>query len=227
MGIDCWVLLARRTYSRARKCGHWMVCSLEAIRSGSRRYVTCRHDDCAYLLTWIARIGVTASSIMMLLPPQSARRSVRLRCAGTLASISYLYSHLTAAWISSEPFSRGEEEDDAADNSDPAHLPWVQEFRERFLEIAQELQLLQTQATVAQLEGNVRGKWPAEEYTKLVQVESEMAWALGVVSVVHGCNHIMHYPDMKEAWLFFKRDGQRHQGGAPEAHRSRESQLCE
>lgn len=121
---------------------------------------------------------------MMLLPPQSARRSVRLRCAGTLTSISYLYSHLTAAWISSEPFSAGEE-DDAADKNDPTQLPWMQEFRERFLEIAQQLQLLRTQAAIAKLEGNVRGKWPAEEYAQLVQIESEMTWALGVVSVLH------------------------------------------
>ncbi|EPS95103.1 hypothetical protein FOMPIDRAFT_1038634 [Fomitopsis schrenkii] len=125
-------------------------------------------------------IGVAASSIMMLLPPQSARRSVRLRCAGTLTSISYLYSHLTAAWISSEPFSAGEE-DDAADKNDPTQLPWMQEFRERFLEIAQQLQLLRTQAAIAKLEGNVRGKWPAEEYAQLVQIESEMTWALGVL----------------------------------------------
>ena len=115
----------------------------------------------------------------MLLPPQSARRSVRLRCAGTLASISYLYSHLTAAWISEEPFTGSED----GDGADPARLPWVLEFRERFLEIAQQLQVLKTQASVAKLEGNVRGKWPAEEYAQLVQIESEMAWALGVVSV--------------------------------------------
>lgn len=136
----------------------------------------------------IVHIGVAASSIMMLLPPQSARRSVRLRCAGTLASIAYLYSHLTGAWISSEPFSRSENDDDAVDNSDPTRLPWVQEYRERFLEIAQQLQLLKTQATVAKLEGNIRGKWPAEEYAQLVQIESEMAWSLGVVSVMHGAD---------------------------------------
>lgn len=120
---------------------------------------------------------------MMFLPPQSARRSVRLRCAGTLSSIAYLYSHLTAAWISSEPFSVREEDDNA---NIPTRLPWVQEFRERFLEVAQQLQLLKTQATIAKLEGNVRGKWPAEEYAQLVQIESEMTWALGVVSVLTG-----------------------------------------
>ncbi|TFY63497.1 hypothetical protein EVJ58_g3215 [Rhodofomes roseus] len=122
-------------------------------------------------------IGVAASSIMMILPPQSARRSVRLRCASTMSAISYLYSHLTAAWISPKPFSEGDNDDATG----PGKLLWVQEYRERFLEIAQQLQVLRTQAGMAKLEGNVRGKWPAEEYAQLVQVESEMAWALGVL----------------------------------------------
>ncbi|KZT71069.1 hypothetical protein DAEQUDRAFT_724415 [Daedalea quercina L-15889] len=129
----------------------------------------------------LVTIGVAASSIVMIIPPQSARRSVRLRCAGTMASLSYLYSHLTAAWISSESFSDKSEDGDAANNVDPTRLPWVQEYRERFIEIAQQIQLLRAQAGIAKLEGNVRGKWPAEEYAKLVAVESEMAWALGVL----------------------------------------------
>ncbi|KAH9925739.1 uncharacterized protein B0H18DRAFT_1007982 [Fomitopsis serialis] len=126
-------------------------------------------------------IGVAASSVMMILPPQSARRSVRLRCASSLSALSYLYSHLMAAWISPGSSSEGGEDGDTPDDVDPNKRSWVQEYRERFIEIAQQLQLLRTQAGIAKLEGNVRGKWPAEEYAQLVQVESEMTWALGVL----------------------------------------------
>jgi len=126
-------------------------------------------------------IGVAASSIMMILPPQSARRSVRLRCASSLSALSYLYSHLMAAWISPRSSSERGENGETPDDVQPNKLPWVQEYRERFIEIAQQLQLLRTQAGIAKLEGNVRGKWPSEEYAQLVQVESEMTWALGVL----------------------------------------------
>jgi len=123
----------------------------------------------------LVTIGCLASFIMMILPPTSARKSVRLRCASTIASLSYIYSHLMAAWIDEAVPAGGDKE------GMPRSAEWVQHFREKLISVAQQIQALRTQAGIAKFEGNIRGAWPYEEYSRLVDVESEMMVNLAVI----------------------------------------------
>ncbi|EED82525.1 predicted protein [Postia placenta Mad-698-R] len=126
---------------------------------------------------WVlVMIGCAASFIMMILPPTSARKSVRLRCASIMSSLSHLYSHLMAAWIDEVvPTEDGKE-------GMPRGTEWVQDFREKIIAVAQQLQALKMQAAIARFEGNIRGAWPSKEYNKLVEVETEMTANLAMLA---------------------------------------------
>lgn len=126
---------------------------------------------------WVlVMIGCAASFIMMILPPTSARKSVRLRCASIMSSLSHLYSHLMAAWIDEVvPTEDGKE-------GMPRGTEWVQDFREKIIAVAQQLQTLKMQAAIARFEGNIRGAWPSKEYNKLVEVETEMTANLAMLA---------------------------------------------
>ena len=58
---------------------------------------------------------------------------------------------------------------------------WIDEFRERVLNLSQQVQGLKIQTALAKWEGNIRGAWPFEEYNRMVQVEEEMIAALAQV----------------------------------------------
>lgn len=64
----------------------------------------------------------------------------------------------------------------------PRGTEWVQDFREKIIAVAQQLQTLKMQAAIARFEGNIRGAWPSKEYNKLVEVETEMTANLAMVS---------------------------------------------
>ena len=47
-------------------------------------------------------IGSAASFVLMMLPPKSGRKAVRLRNAGTVGALGFLYADVVSAWIGSE-----------------------------------------------------------------------------------------------------------------------------
>ncbi|THH31626.1 hypothetical protein EUX98_g2549 [Antrodiella citrinella] len=122
-------------------------------------------------------IGVAASFIMMMLPPKSGRKAVRLRNANTIMMISNLYQEITSAWIKI-PSSSASLEKNEPDLSFAEQIPFL---RDRLLGVATQLQALAGQTMIAKFEGNFRGKWPMDEYLKLVETQVEMLIALGLL----------------------------------------------
>ena len=106
----------------------------------------------------------------MMLPPKSGRKAVRLRNAGTMSTLSYLYSDIMAAWISSDASQKG---------SSAELLP---RLRQKFLGLAQQIQAVKMQTMVAKWEGSIRGAWPGNEYLKLAGVQADMMSSLALVS---------------------------------------------
>ena len=139
-------------------------------------------------------LGCVASFILIIIPPTSGRKAVRLRNAAIINDLSSLYSVLMTAWISKE----GEDQEQIAekniapesvteDNEKKASITdkiprrerkWVQSFREKILPLAQQMQGLKRQTLTAKWEGNLRGAWPIEEYITLVEKEFDMLAAL-------------------------------------------------
>ncbi|KAG7440200.1 uncharacterized protein BT62DRAFT_1012986 [Guyanagaster necrorhizus] len=123
-------------------------------------------------------IGSGASFVVMMLPPTSGRKAVRLRNASSISSLSNLYGHLISTWISEvgpdeEKVERGEEQ---------AKTRWVKEFREKVMGASSEMRTIRELTELAMWEGSLRGKWPKEEYVQLVEVQIEMVsslWQLG------------------------------------------------
>lgn len=123
-------------------------------------------------------IGSLASFIVMIFPPTSGRKAVRMRNASTVAELSYIYSHLMSAWINDE-----EPADDQKEKGDSlTSAEWIPEFRHKLIAVAQQLQALRTQTTVAKWEGSIRGAWPFEEYLNLLNIQSDMVGNLALVS---------------------------------------------
>ncbi|CAL1710858.1 unnamed protein product [Somion occarium] len=114
-------------------------------------------------------IGCAGSFILMMFPPKSGRKAVRLRNASSITSISYLYSMLISAWIS-------EKEKPQQDG-----VEWVPGFRDRMIAVAAKLQAVKGQTEIARWEGSIRGAWPYDEYVKLENVETEMIVSLALL----------------------------------------------
>lgn len=109
---------------------------------------------------------------MMMLPPKSGRKAVRLRNASTMSQLSFLYSDIMAAWISSN------------DNVKHAHgslTELLPNARKKFLALAAQLQAVKTQTAIAKWEGSIRGAWPGDEYMKLANVQTDMTSSLALV----------------------------------------------
>uniref|UniRef100_A0A0W0FWJ3 ER transporter 6TM N-terminal domain-containing protein n=1 Tax=Moniliophthora roreri TaxID=221103 RepID=A0A0W0FWJ3_MONRR len=129
----------------------------------------------------LVSIGAAASFIIMMLPPQSGRKAVRRRNAALISALSNLYGFLVATWISEDRLSSRDtgdsdsdvEEPDGYTHTSPA-LPWLKEFRQRLLSLGDEVNAIRGLTALAKWEGNVRGKWPAEDYNDLVETEAEM-----------------------------------------------------
>ncbi|KZT25917.1 hypothetical protein NEOLEDRAFT_1132953 [Neolentinus lepideus HHB14362 ss-1] len=113
-------------------------------------------------------IGSAASFIIMMLPPKSGRKAVRLRNATTIKRIGNLYSLLISRWIENTPSL-----DDATSES------WSAFFRADIVSIAEQLQTLKGMTAIAKWEGGIRGRWPFEEYDRLVDVQIQMLGNLG------------------------------------------------
>ncbi|EMD30532.1 hypothetical protein CERSUDRAFT_61076, partial [Gelatoporia subvermispora B] len=132
---------------------------------------------------WVlVMIGCLASFVIMMLPPTSGRKAVRLRNASTISSLSYIYSHLMASWISD--LRAGSDEKDHIQGHD-----WRVKFRGLICEAGEQLQALRAQTAIARWEGNIRGVWPKEDYERLVNVQAEMVGSLALVSVCSVGSH--------------------------------------
>ncbi|KAG8992832.1 hypothetical protein FRB94_006979 [Tulasnella sp. JGI-2019a] len=141
-------------------------------------------------------IGSAAAMILMLLPPQSMRRDVRLSNAATLEDISGLYAGLLSKWLGEIDKSAMEANADqdanteagtvmsedeiaakeAKDNNHSlaSYEQWAPVFRSRLIKVSARLNALQVQTEGAKWEGSIRGEWPFEKYANLVAVQSKM-----------------------------------------------------
>jgi hypothetical protein len=116
--------------------------------------------------------GAAASFILMLLPPKSARKAVRLGCAKTLNSMSHMYASLMSAWITNTPTSK---------ELQSGQSPRASSFRNDLAAVALQLRNLKDMAGLARWEGNVRGLWPYAEYDRLVEAQLEMTSVIAQV----------------------------------------------
>ncbi|KAL4246747.1 hypothetical protein ABKN59_009080 [Abortiporus biennis] len=121
---------------------------------------------------WVlVMIGSAASFILMMLPPKSGRKAVRLRNAATISSMSSLYSGLLSAWINDR--LPPEELDKPAE--------WIPGFREKLISVGSQIQAVKGQTVIAKWEGNVRGSWPFEDYITLANLQTEMVANLALL----------------------------------------------
>ncbi|KAJ7054138.1 hypothetical protein C8F01DRAFT_1164075 [Mycena amicta] len=119
-------------------------------------------------------VGCAASFIVMMFPPQSGRKAVRTRNASSITSLASMYGFIVSAWI-------GLSQSAAADDTQKARsikLTSTASFRQRLLAMAVELQTVRELTQLAHWEGSIRGKWPAQLYTKLVNIELDMLTVL-------------------------------------------------
>ncbi|KAL7284167.1 hypothetical protein ACG7TL_001449 [Trametes sanguinea] len=133
--------------------------------------------DVAWRRWVLVMIGSAASFILMMLPPKSGRKAVRLRNAAVISGLSYLYSHLTSLWLSAGgPFDRMPEAKDGV----PSHegRKWPTELRAKFIALAEQLQDLRMRTAMSKWEGNIRGAWATEDYNKLLDVETDLLSSL-------------------------------------------------
>ncbi|KDN44479.1 hypothetical protein RSAG8_05526, partial [Rhizoctonia solani AG-8 WAC10335] len=140
-------------------------------------------------------VGFAASFIMMLLPPQSSRKALRLGTASTVSQVSQLYGLLISSWLTVEEEAENEkadEKEDPAEENKPASHPyekWQPAFRSKLMSVAGALAAQKMQMATIKWERNIRGGWPAEHYEKLLEVQVKMlsdliqlAGALSVLS---------------------------------------------
>ncbi|KAJ6565829.1 hypothetical protein DFH09DRAFT_1472533 [Mycena vulgaris] len=107
-------------------------------------------------------VGAGASFVLMMLPPKSARQAVRQRNAASIVVLGECYAALVARWIS----STGED-----------RFPAVQ-MQARLMKLADEMRAIRELTALARWEGSIRGKWPAAEYARLVEVQVDMVGSL-------------------------------------------------
>ncbi|KAK0471132.1 hypothetical protein IW261DRAFT_1513189 [Armillaria novae-zelandiae] len=119
-------------------------------------------------------IGSGASFVVMMLPPTSGRKAVRLRNASSITSLSNLYGYLISAWIAEVDSDREKDERQA----EQVKAKWLKEFRDKVMGASVEMRTIRELTELATWEGSLRGKWPREEYVQLVEVQIEMVSSL-------------------------------------------------
>ena len=111
----------------------------------------------------------------MMFPPTSGRKAVRIGNAASISALSDSYGFLMSTWISNRiPEGDGDQQ--------PTPASWLPEFRNRLLAQAEKINILRGMTQLARWEGSIRGSWPVEEYTRLVDVQSDMISSLAHVS---------------------------------------------
>jgi len=119
---------------------------------------------------WILVVtGSAASFIVMMLPPTSGRKAVRLRNASVITQISNIYGFLISTWIGTQTHQK---------KKLAAPATWITDFRTKLIALADQIQSAKQMTELAQWEGSVRGKWPIEEYRALIDAETEMITGL-------------------------------------------------
>ena len=140
---------------------------------------------------------------MMMIPPTSGRKAVRLQHASVITELSSLYSALMSVWITEAPDNKdrgvhSDEQDGVAGEKEAQRIsitptieaPWVDSLRTRTISLHEQLQAIQMASSMAKFEGSIRGAWPSELYTQLLGHERDMTAAIGQVSamVLHSLN---------------------------------------
>jgi len=110
-------------------------------------------------------IGCCASFIIMMLPPKSGRKAVRLRAASSIDALGHVYVSLMSAWIT---------ESDTGMDASFTSLNWLKSFRKQLITVSLQILAGKEQIRLASWEGGIRGRWPKEEYAKLTEVQEEM-----------------------------------------------------
>lgn len=131
---------------------------------------------------------------MMLVPPTSGRKAVRLQHSSVITELSSLYSTLMSVWITEVHANKDQggainEKEDVSDDKEARRLsiaptvqaPWADPFRKRVISLLEQLQSMQIATSMAKFEGSIRGAWPSELYTQLLTHERDMAAAFGQV----------------------------------------------
>lgn len=108
----------------------------------------------------------------MMLPPTSGRKAVRHRNASSVVALSNIYGFLISIWINSSPQEKSQS---------PAPPGWIREFRLKLIALAEQIHTVGELTELAKWEGSIRGAWPAEEYTRLIDVQTEMISSLAQV----------------------------------------------
>lgn len=113
-----------------------------------------------------------------MLPPKSGRKAVRLRAAATIDELGHAYTMLMSAWIVEEE-----------SRNDVPYLStnWVKPFRRRLVAVTAQIHASRQQMMLASWEGNIRGRWPKDEYVKLIEVQEEMIAVLSQVRESSTC----------------------------------------
>lgn len=119
-------------------------------------------------------IGCAASAIIMIIPPKSGRKAVRIRNAHLINGLANTYAFLMGHWISDRKHARVSEEKGA-------FAAWLVDFRKRLIKMAEEIGALRQMTGMAKWEGSIRGSWPVEEYEKLVDTESDLLVGLALL----------------------------------------------
>ena len=110
----------------------------------------------------------------MMLPPKSGRKAVRLRTAQSISALGRVYASLMSAWIT---------ESDAGKDASFTTSNWVKVFREQLIAVTVQILAGKQEMMHASWEGNIRGRWPQDEYAKLTEIQEDM---IGVLSQVRG-----------------------------------------
>ncbi|KAJ7513178.1 hypothetical protein B0H11DRAFT_2303465 [Mycena galericulata] len=108
--------------------------------------------------------GSAASFVLMMFPPKSGRKAVRQRNAASIASLGETYAFLISTWITTP--------------EDKAAPTWTLDFQARLMALADEMHAIRDLTELAKWEGSIRGKWPAKEYARLVDVQVDMIGSL-------------------------------------------------
>lgn len=110
--------------------------------------------------------GSVASFILMMLSSKSGRKAVRQRNAVSIAVLGEVYASLISIWISKQD----------TDSARPTQ--WTAHFRARLMALADEIGVIRVLTELAKWEGSIRGKWPAAEYARLLDVQVDMIGSL-------------------------------------------------
>ena len=133
---------------------------------------------------WVlVMVGAAASFIVMMVPPKSGRKAVRLRNAFTISALSYLYSHLTSLWLAAgEPFADSTRPHSESEKGAIVQRYWPKELREMIIALAQQLQDLRVRTAMSKWEGSIRGRWAFEDYNRLLDIQTNILSSLILVS---------------------------------------------